>query len=383
MKQITLTFFILFSTFGFSQKKLPVIKAGSKQAWIFEAGNSVTNWNLSPETKPDVFTTSKIVKSTIVKFKTDADSISFTIKPGEQKDFIVLLNGKDSCYTRIQGPQRKDFSTLKPEIHDSIALVMNEQNTIYVKGVLNKVDTLNLNYDSGTTELVITREALQSKVKSAPKLYSERHELELGGRMYDPVVFDTELTGHDTDGRFGWNLFDGMIVELNYDKNLMVVHSKIPKNVKKDKAYTKLNISYFNQIFVVESSITQSGVTNTERFLFDTGFQKTVMLDNDLLAKHNFPTEKMEVINKVLMHGASGNEVPVITSRLQTLSIGKYHLKNVPAQVLTGNKPMHGASIHILGNEVLKRFNIFMDFQHNVVYLKPNSLFDVEYVEKS
>ena len=64
MKQITLTFFILFSTFGFSQKKLPVIKAGSKQAWIFEAGNSVTNWNLSPETKPDVFTTSKIVKST-------------------------------------------------------------------------------------------------------------------------------------------------------------------------------------------------------------------------------------------------------------------------------------------------------------------------------
>jgi hypothetical protein len=382
MKQILLVLFIILSHCGYCQKKLPVIKAGSSGAKIYEGDNSVIGWNLSPETKPDVFTTNKIIKSTIVKFITDSDSISFTIKPGRKKDFIVLLNGKDSCYTRIQGPEIKDFSKLQHEIHDSIALTINEQNTIYVKAVLNKTDTLNLNFDSGTSQLVITRQALTTKVKSDLTLYTTSYELALGARIYKPLVYDTELSGHDTDGRFGWDLFDGMIVELNYDKMLMIVHSKMPKSVKRDKAYTKLNMKYFNQLFLVESEISQNGIKNNDWFLFDTGYQKSVMLDNDLLRVHNFPLEKMEVINKVIMHGAQGNEIPVVTSKLQNMQLGKYELKDIPAQILTTNKPMSGATIHILGNEVLKRFNMILDFQNNVIYLKPNVFFKAEYVTK-
>jgi len=83
------------------------------------------------------------------------------------------------------------------------------------------------------------------------------------------------------------------------------------------------------------------------------------------------------------MRGAQGNEVPVITSDLQLLKIGKYELKDVPVQQITSNKPLHGANIHILGNEVLKRFDTFLDFQNNVIYLKPNHLFNAEYIEKS
>ena len=83
-----------------------------------------------------------------------------------------------------------------------------------------------------------------------------------------------------------------------------------------------------------------------------------------------------------MMHGTTGNEVPVITSNLETLKIGRFDLKNIPVQVLGQNKPMNGVNIHILGNEVLKRFNTILDFQKNVIYLKPNSLYDVEYTDQ-
>ncbi len=382
MKQVLIILLTFYSIICTAQRKLPIIKASSNKAQIYIEGNTTKGWNIDPKIKLDIFTTSKLVTSKTVKFKTDIDSINFKLKPGSKKDFIVLLNGKDSSFTRIQSPEIKNNNKIKPEINDTIALFINKQNTIYVKTILNKIDTLNLNFDTGTTELNITEEVLKNKVKSNPKFYDTYYNIEIGKRNYSSRVFPTVLTGHDTDGRFGWDLFDGMIVELNYDKMLMIVHSKLPKYVIEDHSFTKLNIKYFNNLVLVESQIVQSNVGNKDWFLFDTGYQRTAMLDNDLLKDNNFPTERMEVIKKVIMHGAKGNVIPVITSNLETLKIGTYELKNVPVQVLTENKPLRGVNIHILGNEVLKRFNTILDFQKNVIYLKPNHLFDDVYAEQ-
>ena len=82
------------------------------------------------------------------------------------------------------------------------------------------------------------------------------------------------------------------------------------------------------------------------------------------------------------MKGAQGNEIPIITSNLKNLKIGKYKLNNVPIQLLTVNKPMKDKNTHVLGNEVIKRFNIFLDFQNNIVYLKPNHLFGDKYIDQ-
>jgi hypothetical protein len=382
MKQLLIIALTFLSTAAFSQKQLPIVKANSKTAKILEEDGLVKGWSIDPKTNPDVFITTKLVKAKTVKFKTDIDSITFKLKPGEKKDFMVLLNGKDSCYTQIASPEIKNFSKIKPEIHDSIPLFINSESTIYVKLVFNKIDTLNLNFDSGTTELVFTNNVLKNKIKSNPKLYDTYYNLNIGNSEYKTKVYPAELTGTGTDGRFGWDLFDGKIVELNYDQNVMVVHSVLPKHVTKDKSFTKLNIKYFSSLFLVESTIEQNGLKNTDWFLFDTGYHRTAMLDNDLLKTGNFPTDKMDVIKKVMMHGATGNEIPVITANLQTLKIGKYDLKDVPVQLMTGNKPLRGANIHILGNEVLKRFNTFLDFQNNVIYLKPNHFYSDGYVEQ-
>ena len=121
---------------------MPIIKANTNQARIYEEGNSVSD--------------NKLTSAKTIKFKTDIDSIIFKLKPGEKKDFIVLLKGKDSCLIRIETPEIKNFSKVKPEIHDTIPLVINAQNTMYVPVVLNQTDTLNLNFDTGTTELMLT-----------------------------------------------------------------------------------------------------------------------------------------------------------------------------------------------------------------------------------
>lgn len=274
------------------------------------------------------------------------------------------------------------FAQKETILHDSIPLKINEQNTISIKAVFNETDTLILNFDTGTTELILTNNVLKNKIKTSPTLYNTLYNLKIGNTNYKTKVYDAELTGHGTDGRFGWDLFKGKIVELNYDQNLMVIHSTLPKYVENSRKFSKLKFEFFKDIFFVASEIKQNNVVNKDFFLFDTGYQRTAMLDNDLLIQGKFPAEKMEVIKKAIMRGAKGNEIPVITANLKLLKIGNFNLKNVPVQQITANKPLKDKNIHILGNEVLKRFNTFLDFQNNVVYLKPNQLFNDKYIDQ-
>jgi hypothetical protein len=267
-------------------------------------------------------------------------------------------------------------------LSDTIPFKMNAQNNMYVRAVFNKTDTLNLNFDTGTTELVLINSVLQHKLKAAPKLYTTAYDVKIGATTYHTKVYDAELTAHETDGRFGWDLFKNKVVELDYDKNLLIVHVALPASLAKNKRYTKLPLTFKKNLMLITGALKQSGVVNKASFLFDSGYQRTAMLDDELLKQGNFPTAKMPVIKRVIMKGARGNEIPVLTTNLAVLQLGKYKLKNVPVQQLTGNKPLKNENLHILGNEVLKRFNTFLDLQAGVVYLRPNHFFRTGYTER-
>ncbi|WP_060874217.1 clan AA aspartic protease [Myroides odoratus] len=265
--------------------------------------------------------------------------------------------------------------------NDTIPFILNKHNTLYVKAIVNEIDTLNLNFDTGSSELTLTHHTLEHKFKSTVNLYHTLYKVKIGSQTYQTRLYDAALAGNDTDGRFGWDLFNGQVVEVNYDQNILVVHHQLPDYVTKDPAYTKLVINYVDNVFLVQSSIMHHEVENKDAFLFDTGFNRTVMLDTDLMKENHFPFDQMEVIKTSIMRGATGNEIPVITANLQQLKLGDYCLKNIPAQQLTSHKPIQNKNIHILGNEVLKRFTTFMDFKDHIIYLKPNGLYDVAYTD--
>src|SRR5258708_1655631 len=120
MKNLISLFLLLMSLFSFAQKKLQVISAGSKKALIIERDKDKYNWNLSPGISPDIHIITKSVKPKWIRFYTDIDSIKVKIKPNEQFDFIVLLNNKDTCYTRIESLPIRNYSAQKRVAHDTI-----------------------------------------------------------------------------------------------------------------------------------------------------------------------------------------------------------------------------------------------------------------------
>ena len=364
-------------SFSFAQHALPIVKASSKKAFFIEGKhNDRSNWSISPQTKLDVHSISKIVVPTWVKFYTDIDSIKVKIKPGERVDFIVLLNNKDTCYTRIESLPIKNYAHQQPATHDTIFFELTAFNNIKIKAIINKKDTVDLKFDSGTTGLLLTDDAIKNKIHSA-NTDSATNYLQMGNLIWDSLlVYPVVLSGQGTDGRFGWDLFDGKIVEIDYDKNLFIVHTQLPK-ISKD--YSKFDIEYTNTLFCIEATLQIKDRQYKNRFLFDNGYQRTIMLDTILMNEQHYPKD-LKVIKKVIMKNGQGKDVPVITVNNERLNLGKNALFNIPVQLMTTGNPA-GFKTHILGNEVLKRFNTIIDFQKNVVYLKPNGLHNLPYAD--
>lgn len=102
-KNLATLLLILASSWGvFAEQKLPTIQAGSKEVRIRISGNpDLQEWYLMPEKKPDVYTLPRFLNPKNVTFITDKDSVTFYVKPGDQFDFIILLNKNVRCYTRI------------------------------------------------------------------------------------------------------------------------------------------------------------------------------------------------------------------------------------------------------------------------------------------
>ncbi len=98
-----------------------------------------------------------------------------------------------------------------------------------------------------------------------------------------------------------------------------------------------------------------------------------------LMNEQDYPKD-LPVIKKVIMKNGQGKEIPVITVNNERFNIGKHVLLNIPVQLMATGNPARFKT-HILGNEVLKRFNTILDFQNNFVYLKHNTLFNLVYTD--
>lgn len=99
----------------------------------------------------------------------------------------------------------------------------------------------------GTLDFRFTKEACsQIKTKKIDKI-------QIRNTIWEkPNVFTANKVAHGMAGRFGWRAFDGKILEIDYGKKIMVVHTKVPKS-KKD--FVKSKIYFIQSLFCIEASI--------------------------------------------------------------------------------------------------------------------------------
>jgi hypothetical protein len=384
MKYIFLFISVLSAQFAIGQSKLPVIKATSKKVAINDGGFLDKNaWSLSPKARPDVYTADRTRATKWVTFYTDIDSIRVKVKPGTRYDFIILLNGKDSCYTQIASaipPQNKqDGYAIK---NDTIPFKLTAYSAIAVKAVMNDADTLNLHFDVSSFDFHLTRDAILKKTKLLPNQadvlagkakpnfneMNKAQKLQIGTAVWrNQEMLPTGLTSYGMDGRFGWNLFEGKQVEVDYNNNRLIIYSKMPKGLN---GYERSKIGFVHSYGYATETFEIGGKKYTGKFSMDTGSDQSIILDSSWVAKNNFPTD-LKLIKSSTITDPSGKKYQMKIVEAPLFRLNGFPVANVPTIILGSKNPV-GFEMNYFGNGLLKRFNMILDFKNDYLYLKPN-----------
>jgi len=190
-------------------------------------------------------------------------------------------------------------------------------------------------------------------------------------------IYPVQNSGQGTDGRFGWDLFKNKVLSIDYDKNLLIVHNELPDV----KNFTKSQLEKVETLFCLNGFISINNKNYNSRFLFDTGYQRALLLDSIILYEQSFPKDLNVIKTNQLRNGAGDIfitkvvEIPSLTFDGQTIT-------KFPTQILNRENPA-GFKTHILGNELLKRYNTILDFRNQTIYLKKNELFELPYIDAS
>ena len=279
------------------------------------------------------------------------------------------------------------FAQIKSDY--KIPFTLTAQNNIVIKAILNKKDTVSLMFHTAASSLTLTEEAL-SKMKSIrferadtvkswggadnSSRYSKSNILQIGEKIWNNIpLWENVNSGQGTGGKFGPGLFEGKIIEINFDKNLLIVHSKLPSDIK---TYERLSLIYKNEMMFAEASCKIGNERLNHLFLVHTGYSGAVLFDDQFTAEHKLD-EKLTITGEKTLKDSFGNILKTKKFVISFLSLGKTELKNVPAGFFQG--AIGRQKMSIIGGDLLKHFNIIISADRSTIFLKANRYVNSDY----
>lgn len=364
---------------AYAQNGLPVIRATSKTVTIRDGLHLRKDyWAIMPERKPDYYYLEIPEKGNQVTFITDQDSITFQTTFGQHYDFIILLNGKDSCYTRISANYKdiNRYSQKVPQRHpDTIPFTIGDTRKVYIEAKLNGSAVRNIQLDLGAGGTVINEVAIKKvKINFDSKVTlrntdginevdaASKNILEIGNLVWDSVsvAVARNMKPHE-DLIIGNYLFKGKILEINYDKKILVIHDSLPNELS---AYTTHDfILDYGVIPHIKVTLDGNGKKLTGWSMFDTGARTSIASNNHLTTPYQIVCELAGMIRL-------GDKIS------PKLTIDQYRFSGFEFKTREMNGP--GLNL-ILGNDLLKRFNLIFDNKTGRLYMQPNSLANSPY----
>lgn len=182
----------------------------------------------------------------------------------------------------------------------------------------------------------------------------------------------TSVYGIKIDGIIGYSFLRRYIVHLDFDKRIMEVYA--PGRFKYPKGGQLIRPN-FSTLPLMQATI-QDSKTLLSRYIFDTGAGLCFLLSRDFVddsmvfkSKRKFFLTQAEGLG-----GKKQMEIAVMKS----IKIGNYKFKKVPVHVFEDdynvtNYPSMGG---LIGNDLLRRFNITLNYPDQSIHLKPNNHFN-------
>ncbi len=291
---------------------------------------------------------------------------------------ILFIIGLLICSQTIYGqPSNK---ALEDTIIESIPFELTEHNNIVIQAILNNQDSLRFMFHTATSSLTVIRdhaksivwdkeETVESWGGASNAKYSTNNSLSIGNFKWDSLaIWENENSGHTTDGKFGPNLFEDKIIEIDFDKSVINIHRNLPSKVR---SYEKLVLNAGNGFMFIEGTSKIGTNRFTNQFLIHSGFGGTLLFDDETVKNQQLDGQ-LKVIREGELKDSYGNVIKTKKAVLPLFTIGDKKFRKLTVGFFEG--AVGRQKMSVIGSELLKRFNIIIDAKREYIYLKANGL---------
>lgn len=294
----------------------------------------------------------------------------------------------------LPGKSQEEFVPPQAKLLTRIAFVHLSGGIVIVRAqVDNFPDTLNFVFDTGSggisldsataVYLGVTLTASDKTIRGIGGIklveFALNHSLKFPGLTTEHLDFHindydllTSVYGVKIDGIIGYSFLRRYIARLDYDNQLIEVFSPGTFRYPKGGYLLKPNFS----TLPMQTATVNDERAIVSRFIFDTGAGLSFLLsqdfvDDSIVFKKNrklYPTQAEGLGGKRLMNLAIAKEI----------KLGPYRFKKVPVHIFVDeynvtSYPLLGG---LIGNDILRRFNVTLNYPDQSIYLRPNTHFN-------
>jgi hypothetical protein len=204
------------------------------------------------------------------------------------------------------------------------------------------------------------------------------HTLHLPGLAVDSLDFHindyevlSSVYGEKIDGIIGFSFLSRYIIRINYDSMQVSINTR--GRIKYPRG------GYLLKPLLVNIPVTSATIKDVDevnaRFYFDTGAGMCLLLSSD------FVEDSMKIRSKSKWHDSQaeglGGTALMKQGVIRQMKLGPYKFRNVPAYIFDDeynitSYPYLGG---LIGNDLLRRFNLIINYERRDIHITPNSHF--------
>ncbi|MFZ9388022.1 MAG: aspartyl protease family protein [Chitinophagaceae bacterium] len=221
-------------------------------------------------------------------------------------------------------------------------------------------------------------------IRNVSFLYNQR--LKFPGLTIDSLNFHindysilTAVYGERIDGIIGYAVLSRYIVKIDYESTKVIFCSRGTIRYPRGGYLLKPQISQM----ISQPLRVRDAKTISSNFLFDIGAGLCMLFSREFIEDSNFLDKKRRRWPK---EGEGlGGKIDMELTVIKEVKIGPYRFRNVPVFIFNDDYnvtsyPLMGG---LIGNDVMRRFNVILNYDRGDVYITPNQhfreMFDYSY----
>jgi hypothetical protein len=206
--------------------------------------------------------------------------------------------------------------------------------------------------------------------------FLNNHKLQFPDLTIDSLNFHindysilTSVYGERIDGIIGYSVLSRYILKVDYDSSRIEFWTKGSMRYPRGGFLLRPLIN----TLPVQTARVKDDVTINSRFLFDMGAGLNMMLTTDFIKDSALLHKKRKYFIK--QAEGLGGKIDMTLTVIREIKIGPYRFRNVPIYIFDDkyNVTSYPYLGGLIGNDLLRRFNVILNYERRDIYLLPNS----------